>query len=410
MASKCSLIVQPGDSFFPLVRAIDKAETSVNITVFRLDDPIILRALVEARARGLAVRALIATSANGWEEQNRRLLKDAKKAGIAVREPAGDSRKTRFHYKILTIDGALSLLLTFNPTRENLHYTRDFGIELHDEKVAAELNRLFDADWHDVPFTPDADSRLLISPYNSRRKMLELLDSATTTIHIADAKVEDEAVLTLLHAKAAAGVDVCILGDEDRQSGARSTLQYRASTRFRLHAKCVIVDATRAAIGSMNLRTQCFDRRREVGILIDDERIVQKLEAVFQGDWEQKKLPSSSAPTVLPTSASGEPATAPLAASGFALISRTDTLRRHPLRAGQTTIGRADDNDIVIVDTKASRYHARIDVDGANCRIADIDSANGTFVNGARVAGTRVLLPGDVIGVGVCEEFRFILL
>ena len=158
MASKISLIVQPGDSFFPLVRAIDHAETSVNITVFRLDDPIILKALVEARARGVAVRALIATSANGWEEQNRRLLKDARKAGIATREPAGDSRKTRFHYKILIIDGALSLVLTFNPTRENLHYTRDFGIELHDEKVAAELNRLFDADWQDVPFTPDPDS------------------------------------------------------------------------------------------------------------------------------------------------------------------------------------------------------------------------------------------------------------
>ena len=240
--------------------------------------------------------------------------------------------------------------------------------------------------------------------------MLELLDSATTTIHIADAKVEDEAVLKLLHAKADAGVDVCVLGAEGREARARSTLQYRAITRFRLHAKCVIVDAKRAAIGSMNLRTQCFDRRREVGILIDDQRIVQKLEAVFQGDWEQKKLPSSSAPTVLPTFASGEPATAPLAASGFALISRTDTLRRHPLRAGQTTIGRADDNDIVIVGTKASRYHARIDMDGADCLIADIDSANGTFVNGERVAGTRALVPGDVVGVGDCEEFRFILL
>jgi phosphatidylserine/phosphatidylglycerophosphate/cardiolipin synthase-like enzyme len=66
MAGKISLIVQPGDSFFPLVRAIDKAEKSVNITVFRLDDPIILNALVDAQTRGVTVRALVATSANGW--------------------------------------------------------------------------------------------------------------------------------------------------------------------------------------------------------------------------------------------------------------------------------------------------------------------------------------------------------
>ena len=57
------------------------------------------------------------------------------------------------------------LVLTFNPTLENLHYTRDFGIELYDETVAAELNRLFDADWDGAEFSPDPDSPLLISPY-----------------------------------------------------------------------------------------------------------------------------------------------------------------------------------------------------------------------------------------------------
>src|SRR5262245_44422584 len=142
MTHKISLIVQPGDSFFPIVRAIDRAERSINLTVFRMDDPIIQKALVEASKRGVKVRALIASSARGWEEKNRRLRKNAKKAGIATREPAGDSKKTRFHYKLMTVDGAQSLVFTFNPTRENLHYTRDFGIELYDEAIAAEITRL----------------------------------------------------------------------------------------------------------------------------------------------------------------------------------------------------------------------------------------------------------------------------
>ena len=43
--TKVSLIVQPGDSFFPIVNALDKAQTSVNITVFRMDDPIIQQAM-----------------------------------------------------------------------------------------------------------------------------------------------------------------------------------------------------------------------------------------------------------------------------------------------------------------------------------------------------------------------------
>src|SRR5262245_47700220 len=104
---KTSLIVQPGDSFFPIVHAIDRAQRSIDITVFRMDDPIIQNALMEARARGVRVRALVASSARGWEEKNRRLLKEIKKAGIATKEPAGDSKKTRFHYKIMVVDAAL---------------------------------------------------------------------------------------------------------------------------------------------------------------------------------------------------------------------------------------------------------------------------------------------------------------
>ena len=144
MHHKISLIVQPGDSFFPIVKAIDRAERSINLTVFRMDDPIILEALLEARKRGVRIRLLISSSARGWEEKNRKLLKEGKKAGIATKEPAGDSKSTRYHYKAMTVDDQEALVFTFNPTRENLHYTRDFGIEVYDPKVAAEINRLVD--------------------------------------------------------------------------------------------------------------------------------------------------------------------------------------------------------------------------------------------------------------------------
>ena len=104
MHQKISLIVQPGDSFFPIVRAIDRAQRSINLTVFRMDDPIIQRALLEARQRGVHIRILISSSARGWEEKNRQLLKDAKDAGISTREPPGDSKRARYHYKVMTVD------------------------------------------------------------------------------------------------------------------------------------------------------------------------------------------------------------------------------------------------------------------------------------------------------------------
>src|SRR5262249_50083079 len=218
MHHKISLIIQPGDSFFPIVRAIDRAERSINLTVFRMDDPIIQKALVEAQKRRVRVRMLIASSARGWEEKNHKLLKDAKKAGIATKEPSGDSKKVRYHYKVLTIDNSAALIFTFNPTRENLHYTRDFGVEFHDRSVASEINRLFDADWDDTSFTPAPDSPLLISPFNSREKMSALLASAAQSIYIADAKLEDPEIVRLLEKQARKGVEVRVLGDEKQGS------------------------------------------------------------------------------------------------------------------------------------------------------------------------------------------------
>ncbi|MBX6388723.1 MAG: ATP-binding cassette domain-containing protein, partial [Frankia sp.] len=73
--------------------------------------------------------------------------------------------------------------------------------------------------------------------------------------------------------------------------------------------------------------------------------------------------------------------------------------RRHPLRAGRATIGRARTNDIVLGDLLASREHAELFVGRSGIEIVDLGSANGTFVNGLRVE-RRLVTPGDVIAIG----------
>jgi len=55
-----SLIVQPGDSFFPIVDAIDSATTSIKMTIFRMNDPIVREAMTYAVSRGVKVQALVA--------------------------------------------------------------------------------------------------------------------------------------------------------------------------------------------------------------------------------------------------------------------------------------------------------------------------------------------------------------
>jgi pSer/pThr/pTyr-binding forkhead associated (FHA) protein len=72
---------------------------------------------------------------------------------------------------------------------------------------------------------------------------------------------------------------------------------------------------------------------------------------------------------------------------------------RHPLSAEGTSIGRSRDNDVHVADERASRRHARIELRQGFFVILDLDSVNGTFVNGQRVM-RQALSNGDEILIG----------
>src|SRR5262245_28523507 len=64
------------------------------------------------------------------------------------------------------------------------------------------------------------------------------------------------------------------------------------------------------------------------------------------------------------------------------------------------TIGRAPDLELRLEHASVSRRHARIVVDHGEVRISDLDSHNGTRVNGQPLTGGRVLTTGDVVSIG----------
>ncbi len=62
---------------------------------------------------------------------------------------------------------------------------------------------------------------------------------------------------------------------------------------------------------------------------------------------------------------------------------------KHSLRNSKNTLGRAISNDIVINDQKSSRFHAEINVQACEVFLLDLNSTNGTFIDGKR------LTPGE---------------
>jgi hypothetical protein len=83
--------------------------------------------------------------------------------------------------------------------------------------------------------------------------------------------------------------------------------------------------------------------------------------------------------------------TAPRMAGGavFPMAMGTDVL-----------VGRALDCDVQLHDTFVSSHHARLRVTAEGLTIQDLESTNGTFVNGSAVEGPLILAVGDEIAIG----------
>jgi predicted component of type VI protein secretion system len=71
-----------------------------------------------------------------------------------------------------------------------------------------------------------------------------------------------------------------------------------------------------------------------------------------------------------------------------------------PLEVDVITIGREAGNTFVINDAEVSRKHTQLTLQGGKYVLTDIGSTNGTFVNGQRITGQHVLVPGEVISLG----------
>jgi hypothetical protein len=65
------------------------------------------------------------------------------------------------------------------------------------------------------------------------------------------------------------------------------------------------------------------------------------------------------------------------------------------------TVGRADDNDLMLPDPEVSRHHAQLAPDEGTWRVVDLGSTNGTWVNGTRVTAATIAVGDRIAFAGV---------
>jgi pSer/pThr/pTyr-binding forkhead associated (FHA) protein len=78
------------------------------------------------------------------------------------------------------------------------------------------------------------------------------------------------------------------------------------------------------------------------------------------------------------------------------------TGRTCELHTDRTTIGRVEDNTFQIADASVSSHHCEVHLRGSDIFIRDLNSTNGSFINGNKIEES-LLKPGEVLRLGQVE-------
>jgi cardiolipin synthase len=273
------LITQPDAGTAPIVQAIRRAKRTIHVCIFRFDCPDVEKALAAAVTRGVLVRALIAHTNRGGENNLRKLEQRLLDAGLTVTRTADDL--LRYHGKFLVADDVLHVF-GFNFTKLDIVKSRSFGIATRDTRTVQEAIKLFEADVTRSAYQP-ARSNLVVSPETSREMLATFIKGAKKDLAIYDERITDPMMIKLLKDQAASGLRVRVLG---HLKGPDGEVVVRSMKGLRMHVRAIIRDGTHAFVGSQSLRKDELDKRREVGLLIKNPAVTRGLREVFDADWE----------------------------------------------------------------------------------------------------------------------------
>lgn len=190
------------------------------------------------------------------------------------------------------------------------------------------------------------------------------------------------------------------LPPDPEAAGALATELADAALRFaRDHRYAVRARPTVELLGDERIR------RGEADVAPSDasDALPASPEQPSDGALPPPENPTSPAGTMDDTARYAVPA-ARIPAAVLRTVGPDGRERRHEVSTSVVTIGRARDNQLVLDDRRASRYHARVAARAGGLIFTDLESTNGSIVNGKRVR-QLALGVGDRIEVGRTSIF-----
>lgn len=209
------------------------------------------------------------------------------------------------HAKYLIIDEKWAFIGSSVDSRDS---KIDLGLLFREQKYVRSLNQLFFNHYNHNDFSSSNIENIIVSPNNMRKEIEGLIEEAQhSIIIIATAITDDIAIYNLLEKKLSEGIEVSVLfsphvfalESHNHKSiidhyynlklinlGAHLRMTYNPA----IHCKCIVIDHAyknnKVYIGSANLRTSSLDNCLEVGVILDNGVIMDKVMSFYIALWK----------------------------------------------------------------------------------------------------------------------------
>ncbi len=294
-------------SFPELIARIQAAQKSVHVVMFHFSNPEVADALVQARQRGVDVQIIL--NEKDFSDVKAKLNIE-KFVAVGIEVLKGSSAFSITHEKTMVIDGTTSVIMTSNLTTQ-FRTMRDFGIMTEDPLIARDMENLFQTDVNNSrtrgKTTPEfASDALVISPTNSRTKLISLINEASQELFLMVENFSDPNIAAALKSAAARSVKVKVvlplcdfnfnpffnvpMARELKAAGIDVRMMpapTSAQTPY-MHAKVIGIKnnfCTKLFLGSVNFSLNSLDKARELGVIIDEKNTIAKMQTLFDQDF-----------------------------------------------------------------------------------------------------------------------------
>lgn len=297
-----------------LIADFERAQKTIDVSVFDLRLPSIVDALVRAQARGVQVRAVVDYTANKDAQEFTDAIEKLEKAGVQV---VKDHRSALMHNKFAVIDNQLLWTGSMNFTPNDVYRNNNNMLRLDNPALIQNYNQMFERLFliraQDAPSKNIPNPRVTLengvtienyfSPNGGAQKaILDRLKAAKKNIRVTAFTFTDTPMADVLKAKHKEGVQVQGVFEARNNSaiGAEYAKLKHAGLDiledgncYILHSKLFIIDDKTVVMGSYNFTDAANRTNDENVLIIDDPALAKQYITEFNRLYKQAQNPTA---------------------------------------------------------------------------------------------------------------------